>query len=147
MSTLTPISWWSSNGMRMCVCVCVWVCECVCVYMHACYVNVCVRACSIVCVCACMCDCVCVHASLHVWLCVCVHACVTVCMCVCVCVHMCGQKELEVCTMMVYSHISSFRTIPVYTVIQTNTHTHMHPQTTWGQWAETSHSSKQLIFY
>ena len=45
--------------------------------------------------------------------------CVCVCKCVCVCVNvhvcLCMWNEHEVCTTLVYPHISSFRTMPVYT--------------------------------
>ena len=37
------------------------------------------------------------------------------CVCVCVCVCVCGRNELEVCTTLAYPHISSFRTILVFT--------------------------------
>ena len=48
MSTFSPVSLQSSNGMGMCVCVC----SCVCACMHACeHVCVCVCVCAIVCVC------------------------------------------------------------------------------------------------
>ena len=46
MSTFSPVSLRSSNGMGMCVCVC----SCVCACMHACE-HVCVCVCAKVCVC------------------------------------------------------------------------------------------------
>ena len=47
------------------------------------------------------------------------------CVCVCVCVCVCGRNEHEVCSTLVYLHISSFRTMPV---LYTNAHAHTHPQ-------------------
>ena len=52
MSTFSPVSWRSSNGMRMCVHVCV----CVCARVYAC-MRVCVRVC--------VCGCVCVRACME----------------------------------------------------------------------------------
>ena len=50
-----------------------------------------------------------------------------VCVCVCACV--CGRNELEVCTMLAYLRISSFRTMLVLYA----GHTCTHLQTLWGQ--------------
>ena len=55
--------------------------------------------------------------------------CVFVCVCACVCVRVCGRNELEVCTMLAYLHISSFRTMLVLYA----GHTCTHLQTLWGQ--------------
>ena len=71
----------------------------------------------------CVCVCVCVRACVLA----CVRACVRVCVCMCVsvsvclCLCVCGRNELEVCTMLAYPHISSFRVMPVYTHKHTNT--------------------------
>ena len=45
-----------------------------------------------------------------------------VCACVCLCACVCGRNELEVCTMLAYLHISSFRTMIVLYTGHTCTH-------------------------
>ena len=47
---------------------------------------------------------------------------IRMCVYVCVCVCVCGRNELQVCTMLAYPHISSFRTMSVrYTSTRTDT--------------------------
>ena len=60
--------------------------------------------------CSCLCFCLCLSFCVRVCVCVCM----SVCVCVCARVRVCGRNELEVCTMLAYPHIGSFRTMPVH---------------------------------